>query len=879
MGGIVKGIVKAVKGVVKAVVGVVKGIVGFVGDVIGFVLNPFGAMDTPDVGDPGQQAQGTQVTKQGTTIPIPVIYGFRRVGGINIFAESNGSSNKYLYVVYTLCEGEIQGVGKVLVNDVELPLPSGGFYTAGTIHKVTQSSSRYKDRIAMQFFYGTESQPQSSLANESATWPKKKRTLPGLAYAVMRFEWKEIKTQADADNNPFSGGIPNVKFDVFGKKVYDVRNHTPGAKDLSGAYANRSKEYSFNPANCFLDYLENPRYGAGLSATEIDAESFRIAALKYEQIVNYSATQTGRALTMNAVIDTGQKVLDNVKTIAAGARGIMPYVQGRYKLKVEDGGNDTDITSATVNVAIDIDSTKIIGGITLEGERKNSKYNQVIVNYIDPDVDFTNQQKVYKVDGDQTVDNEEELSGEFTFHTLTNPAIARDLAEMIYKKSRAQRSISFTATQEFLDVEVGDIIRVTDTILDLNLQTFRVVGMRLQPDGNIAVEAIEHDATLYPFVSGDQVEVPPPLYRPDEFTVIPYIRPLPENPFSLFPPYDPDDTAPAVNLPPSFDDPLPSINRFENYTTKVYRKLEPPFSFGPNIYVGALGDGVFDNQLYIPGSAPAQLSGYYNGVVVGDDGGAVPDPRYALDYGVGNAFGDAGLAHIPTPTQSSVPTSLSTNLGYGEAWASDYPLKNKVVEAGAPTGRFNSHLDTLYPDVYYWDRQKLPILGYAKRTTNGYIMHLVPPTDVIINEFVIQRIDPTNGNLIDETVYPIRDPNFGGGFRQRNPITRNFDNFHFQSGVALPKEILFTPQSPNDFLRVLWRKNTGSIKMEYSDGSKLYEFEQSIGQYSYGTGSYRRTGANIEALINYLNYLSYNTATLSGNSAYTSLKTSVNLGI
>ena len=66
--------------------------------------------------------------------------------------------------------------------------------------------------------------------------------------------------------------------------------------------------------------------------------------------------------------------------------------------------------------------------------------------------------------------------------------------------------------------------------------------------------------------------------------------------------------------------------------------------------------------------------------------------------------------------------------------------------------------------------------------------------------------------------------------------------------------------------------------MDYSDGSKLYEFEQTIGQYSYGSGTYRRTGANIEALINYLNYLSYNSATISGNSSYTSLSTAINLG-
>ena len=535
MGGIVKAVKKIVKSVVKAVVSVVKAVVNFVGDVIGFVINPFGAFDTPSVPDPGAEAQGVTVTKSGTNISIPVVYGYRRVGGAIIFAESNGTSNKYLYVVYAICEGEIEGVHKVIVNDVELPT-QGAKHGDGTIYTV--GSGRFKDRIKYQIFNGRDNQPQSGLANETPTWPKKQRKLPGIAYAVMRFEWKEIKTQEDADNNPFSGGVPSVKFDVYGKKVYDIRTHTDGTPII--AYSGQSRGYSFNPASCLLDYMMNPRYGAGIGYEQLDGTSFRIAAEKYEQTVNYSNKQSGRALTLNGVINTGNKVLDNIKTLAAGARGIVPFVAGKYKLKVEDGGHPTDITSTTVTSAYDVDKDNIVGGITLEGERKNSKYNEVIVNYVDPDKEFTNQQVTYSVAGDQTADNEEPLIGEFTFHTVTNKAIAYDIAQMIYDKSRAQRQISFTATQELLDVEVGDIIRITDTVLDLTTQTFRVVGMKLRNDQNVDIDAVEHDATMYPFTTGAQVELPANLYLPDDYIIIPTPKPGPQEPVGIVPPLDPD---------------------------------------------------------------------------------------------------------------------------------------------------------------------------------------------------------------------------------------------------------------------------------------------------------------------------------------------------
>jgi len=596
MGGVVDAVKDIVKGIVKVVVGVVKAVVNFVGDVIGFVINPFGALDTPQVPDPGSEAQGVQVTKQGTNVAVPVVYGFRRVGGSNIFTETNGTSNKYLYVVYALCEGEIEGVGRILINDVELPKPSGGKYTHGQTYTIT--STRYKDRIKLQVFNGTEGQGQSSLANESASWGKKQRKLPGLAYAVIRYEWKEIKTQEDADNNPFSGGIPQAKFDVYGKKVYDVRTHG-GGLNLSGSYSSRSKSYQINPASCLLDYLENSRYGVGLSTTEINADTFKIAANKYEQTVRYSNRQSGRALTLNAVVGTDQKVLDNVKALTAGCRGIMPFIQGRYKLKVEDGGNATDISSTSVNVAYDVDKSEIIGGISLTGERKGSKYNQVIVNYIDPDKDFTNQQVVHDVDGDQTIDNDELLTGEFTFHTLTNKAIARDLAQMIYDKSRKQRTISFQASQELLEVEVGDIIRVTDTVLDLNLDTFRVVGSKLRPDGLVDIEATEHDATLYPFTTGEQINIDPPLYRPDEFYIGPYVRNVPTKPIGIFPPIDPDDPTQDNPLPPEWDDPDPSVTQFEIFTQAV----TPTYSLR-GIYIGyAQADGT-SPLLYYPSGSP-----------------------------------------------------------------------------------------------------------------------------------------------------------------------------------------------------------------------------------------------------------------------------------
>jgi hypothetical protein len=51
------------------------------------------------------------------TASIPVVYGTRRVGGTIVFAEVNGADNRYLDVVYAICEGEIEAIDAVYFDN------------------------------------------------------------------------------------------------------------------------------------------------------------------------------------------------------------------------------------------------------------------------------------------------------------------------------------------------------------------------------------------------------------------------------------------------------------------------------------------------------------------------------------------------------------------------------------------------------------------------------------------------------------------------------------------------------------------------------------------------------------------------------------------
>ena len=680
---------KVFKKVSKIFKKIIKKITSFVGDVFGFVLKPFGL---PELGgfDADNIASGVKLTKPGTNIGIPVVYGYRRVGAIPIFAETDGSNNRDLYVVYAVCEGEIQGFRKIFVDGHFVGVsPSGTYYTKQTQFN---GGGRYAGNLQFECMNGTETQPESQLMQGSPTWRSKQRTMPGLAYVAFKFSWF-ASTQEEVDANPYGGGLPQVEFELNGRKIYDVRTHS-GGLDLANDYANLTKTFTTttsgdvgcNPANIVLDYLMNPRYGAGFKKEEINATSFKIAADKLAQTVtfdpNLTSNNTGRVMDCNAVLDTTQKILDNCKTLLSGARSYLPYVEGRYKLRVEDGGHPTDITSSTVSVAFDITEDHLVGPVTLSGEQKDTKYNQVIVNYIDPMMEFSSQQVFFSTAGDKAIDDDEDLTGEFTFETLTNRAIAQDIARMIYKKSRAQRQIQFVATQELLNVEVGDIVRVTDTILGLNQQTFRVMGLTLELNGNVKIEAVEHDATVYPHVATEQQELPPPVFLPNHY--FNKVRTKPQEPVNTN--YqNPDTTPPEREQEPA----QPIVERFIDPTivtvdTRVYEnKSADSFLFqnkldnaksnltpSPNglngaVHIGNGPDNIFKRDLSttmvpIVTMAPTFPDGDANGIeisVLNNDGS-----KFFRNYD----FRESTRRIVPNFTNSTTQSGQVTPLPQGK---------------------------------------------------------------------------------------------------------------------------------------------------------------------------------------------------------------------
>jgi len=493
MGGAVRAVKKVVKKAVKVVSKVVSGVVSA-------VSSPFGMnIDVPDydIGtDQSQAIQGVLVNKDSAIAHVPIVYGIRQLGGTRVFVSTNGTNNKYLYVAFILAEGQIDGFRKLIIDDNEVPLTS---YSHGVV--ANASSGNYKNKIRVQFFDGRDNQTVSSVLNAAPGWTSKHR-LQGLAYLAFRFDWVGFNTEKDPNNNPYNGGIPNIRAEIRGKKVLNLTGITPSTYNT--AYASDTKTYSNNPVNCLADYLRNTRYGKGLSNDKFDWATWKTAAQLCDQTVTYSNGSTSKAFTCDAVIDTANNLMVNSKILLAGFRGIMPYQGGQYKLKIEHGGDDSDITAAPASPTTVFTVTKdhIVGGVSLEGESKQHKCNRCVVTYVDPSADYQPNDVTYPTEGSAddvaflAADNGIRLEKRVTLPTVANRKIAEQYAQVFVKRSRTQKFITFNTNLATTNTAVGDLVRVQSDTLGLD-GIFRIMDIRINSEADIEISGMEHQASSY----------------------------------------------------------------------------------------------------------------------------------------------------------------------------------------------------------------------------------------------------------------------------------------------------------------------------------------------------------------------------------------------
>jgi hypothetical protein len=480
--------------------GIVDAVVSVVSSFISWLIP---IPEVPDFDTNAETEKGVLINKSSNNAQIPVVYGERQVGITRVFLETSGTDNEYLYMAGVLCEGEIESIEEVYIDDKEVTFASA--LTHGSVVEVDSGDANfYKDstsHIQVQAFLGLDNQVSSSILSTSTNWGANHR-LRGVAYLALRFKW----------NQDIFGQIPQVKVTLKGRKIYDPRTTTTA--------------YSSNPALCLLDYLRSSRYGKGLpnSAFEANFQSFQDSANEAEtQVTPYSGGTDINVFDTNAVLDSSQKIIDNVKKLLNPMRALFTYTEGVYKLKIESTGSPVKTITADY----------VVGGAKVLGERKNNKYNRVIGTFVNPEKNWQQDTISFPPADDSALpsadqhatmlalDNGTLLEGNFDFPNVTSPYQAEDLCEIILKRSRNQLQVQLRLTSEFLDLSIGDIVGITYPSGGFSNKPFRVLGMTINEDLTVDVQLFEHQDNFYTWTSKAEAPTIADTSLPNPYNVQP----------------------------------------------------------------------------------------------------------------------------------------------------------------------------------------------------------------------------------------------------------------------------------------------------------------------------------------------------------------------
>ena len=425
---------------------------------------------------------GVLINKESNVEPIPVIYGVRRVGGVRVFVSTRdadgGDPNEFLYICLVLCEGEVQSITNIHIDDKPI------------------TDSRYSGLYTINVHTGADNQNYDSLLTEANAGWTSAHKLSGVAYLAIKLKW---------DTDVFSG-VPEITALVTGRKVYDPRSPSAAAA------------FSNNPALCIRDYLTNNRYGKGLASSKIDDVAFSAAATDCDQsVLYYTNGTTGKIFETNAVLQTDETLFENLQKILMGCRGFLPYNQGVYSLKIDKSGNSV--------YAFTTDN--MVGGIAITGESKENKFNRINVKFANPAMDYQPDTATWP-DADSSeetaflaADNGTLLVSDISLPTVTNYYAARDLARVILLRSRNALRVSIQTTSEAMQLSVGDVVTVNHPTPNWGNKPFQVEELSLNYDGTCNLSLLEYDSSIYTYDLSAQEVTYPDTNLPDPFSVVP----------------------------------------------------------------------------------------------------------------------------------------------------------------------------------------------------------------------------------------------------------------------------------------------------------------------------------------------------------------------
>ena len=299
-----------------------------------------------------------------------------------------------------------------------------------------------------------------------------------------------------AASNQYMGGTVTSYNSTTGQLVVNI-TYTYGSGTTTGWITSNPSSWGLNAADVVYDYLTDTTFGKGLAASEIDLDSFKEAGEYCNDYVreNFGASEEVIArYYLNGHLNPDDTIYDNIKRILGSFNGFLIYSNGKYYLKLNRPrfGDQTTLTNLYL-----FDESNIIGTYDLQLGTKQNRFNQVKAIHFDQNQMYNQNIVYYKNTTYVGQDNDQILEREIEMPMVTDPRNVSYMNRLILNQSRYGMTINFTAPYTALQVEVADIIRITNANLGFVNKLFRVLAVGINVDSTIQITAMEYDDSLF----------------------------------------------------------------------------------------------------------------------------------------------------------------------------------------------------------------------------------------------------------------------------------------------------------------------------------------------------------------------------------------------
>lgn len=197
---------------------------------------------------------------------------------------------------------------------------------------------------------------------------------------------------------------------------------------------------------------------------------------------------------LNPVIDTSQKLSENVNTLLAQFNGILRYSNGKYFLDLKTKAKPLSEFDTNVEVITEED---IIGDIKLEDKGISKTFNAFSAQISDPSLLFGNRTVSFFNSNYLLQDKGIPRQGTYRAPAITNYFNLRINAQQALDESRAGLTISFTLPPKGYLLLAGNIIVITHAQFNWVNKLFRIESLKTKSNLLVDVVATEHNDEAY----------------------------------------------------------------------------------------------------------------------------------------------------------------------------------------------------------------------------------------------------------------------------------------------------------------------------------------------------------------------------------------------